>query len=230
MSDPSSGRRFRGSLGVSSLVHLIAIALIVPVVATGTVDYGRIGDARKATESVTLATLTIEHRVRIIPHHAPLATRAAKVGRVPAVAAAPKSHARRRTTAVAAAPAHKAAKAGVWRSIIAHASHLRVPVAVLVATAAPERASSASAATQPPPAPSPSPRASATAVATTAASPAPEERRVAESGADVPFGGWGQSFEKPLVADDTALSALRAKFHGTAAIVVAVNEAGHATS
>jgi hypothetical protein len=229
MSDPSSGRRFRGSLGVSTLMHLVAVALIVPVVATGTTDYGRIGDARKATESVTLATLTIEHRAHIIPHRAPVRASTRRVRSVPAATAAPKLRAHRASPPVAP-PVRSAAKAGPWRSIVAHVSRMRVPVAVLVSTAAPERAANSSAATRHPSLPSPSPLATASALATATASPAPEERRVADSGADVPFGGWGQSFEKPLVADDAALSALRAKFHGTAPIVVAVNESGHATS
>ncbi len=113
---------------------------------------------------------------------------------------------------------------------MAHASRMRVPVAVLVSTPAPERALTAAAALHQRSASSPAPLATATAVATAVASPAPDERHIAESGADVPSGGWGQSFEKPIVADDLALSALRAKFHGTAPIIVAVNEAGRAVS
>jgi len=230
MSDSSSGRRFRGSLGISSLMHLAAAALIVPVVATGSVDYGRIGDAPKASESVILATLTIEHRIHMVPHHAPVTAPPRKLRSVAAAIATPRRRAQR--PAAAAAPiAQRPAKVAAWKSFVAHASRMRVAVAVLVSTPAPERAPSAAAAPLRTPATAPaSPLATATAVATATASPAPEERRIAESGVDVPSGGWGQSFEKPLVADDAALSSLRAKFHGTAPIVVAVNQAGHAVS
>jgi len=47
-------------------------------------------------------------------------------------------------------------------------------------------------------------------------------------GDDVPSGGWGQSFEHPLVADEGALSDLRAKYHFAAAITVDVDRDGHA--
>ena len=45
---------------------------------------------------------------------------------------------------------------------------------------------------------------------------------------EVPIGGWGQNFQRPLVADDAALGDLRAKYHfGT--ITISVDEDGHAT-
>ncbi len=49
----------------------------------------------------------------------------------------------------------------------------------------------------------------------------------ARSGVDVPSGGWGQSFEHPLIADDSALNDLRAKYHFSAAITINVDENGH---
>ncbi len=47
----------------------------------------------------------------------------------------------------------------------------------------------------------------------------------------MPPGGWGQSFEKPLIADDAALSALRAEVHAATPIVavVDVDDGGHVT-
>lgn len=211
-------------------MHLAAAALIVPVVATGSVDYGRIGDAPKASESVTLATLTIEHRRHVVPRRAPVTAAPHRLPTLPAATAAPQRRALRPTPAIAPV-AQRPAKAAAWTSLVAHASRMRVPVAVLVSTPAPERApAAAAAAVQQPATSSPAPLATATAVATAVASPAPEERHIAESGVDVPSGGWGQSFEKPIVADDLALSALRAKFHGMAPIIVAVNEAGRAVS
>ncbi len=49
----------------------------------------------------------------------------------------------------------------------------------------------------------------------------------AESG--IPPGGWGASFEKPLVADEAALDDLRARYRGARTVRVDVDEAGHAT-
>ena len=53
----------------------------------------------------------------------------------------------------------------------------------------------------------------------------------ATSGRDygIPAGGWGQNFDKPLVADDSALSDLHARFHGSATVTVIVDDTGRAT-
>ncbi|MBV9102631.1 MAG: hypothetical protein JO060_03515 [Candidatus Eremiobacteraeota bacterium] len=45
---------------------------------------------------------------------------------------------------------------------------------------------------------------------------------------DAPVGGWGQNFRDPMVLDDDALAALRARYHGAVARVD-VDEQGHAT-
>lgn len=61
------------------------------------------------------------------------------------------------------------------------------------------------------------------------ATPAPA--RVVEAsarGIDVPPGGWGQSFERPLVVDETALSELRAHYHAASTVTIEVDETGHA--
>jgi len=57
------------------------------------------------------------------------------------------------------------------------------------------------------------------------ATPAVAAPLAATHGGDVPIGGWGQ-FAKPLVADETALGELRAKYHVAASVLV--DEAGHA--
>jgi hypothetical protein len=71
-----------------------------------------------------------------------------------------------------------------------------------------------------------------------AAAPAAEESQdqssaapPATSGRDygIPAGGWGQNFDKPLVADDSALSDLHARFHGSATVTVLVDDSGRAT-
>jgi hypothetical protein len=59
----------------------------------------------------------------------------------------------------------------------------------------------------------------------------PVPARVVEAsahGVEVPPGGWGQSFEKPLVADETALADLRARYHAASAVTIEVDETGHA--
>jgi len=48
-------------------------------------------------------------------------------------------------------------------------------------------------------------------------------------GYDAPNGGWGQNFERPLIADEVPLNDLRAKYHFSATITVNVDETGHAT-
>ncbi len=78
--------------------------------------------------------------------------------------------------------------------------------------------------------------ASGHALAPEAASPAPalaqhQDAQPSPSAAptelsDVPAGGWGQNFANPLLADESALDDLRAKYHGSAS--VQVDETGHA--
>ena len=53
-------------------------------------------------------------------------------------------------------------------------------------------------------------------------SPSPTATQLSE----VPNGGWGQNFANPLLADESALDDLRAKYHGSAS--VQVDESGHA--
>lgn len=52
---------------------------------------------------------------------------------------------------------------------------------------------------------------------------------VAARDGDIPPGGWGQSFAKPLVADEATLAELRAKYRGLRAIAIDVDASGHAT-
>ncbi len=228
MSDPSSGRRFRGSLGISSLLHLGLFALIVPVVASSDVQLGQSGGAPKTLESVTMATLTIEHHRA--PRRRPAPATSQRPIRTVAAAPAPARPQRERT---APQPPERSSRIQTTsRPSLARASRThRIPVAVLFSTAAPERAAVRTVAPRAsvPPA-TPEPVVSASAAPSASPSPAPDERAVAQTGIDVPAGGWGQSFEKPLVADDAALSALRAKYHVATAIVVAVDQDGRATS
>lgn len=115
----------------------------------------------------------------------------------------------------------------------------RGAIAITIATAAPdgpahisrpsarERAEIDASAT---PAPTPTPLATAESTPVAIPSAAATARVVAiraETG--IPAGGWGASFEKPLVADESALEDLRARYRGARTIRVDVDEAGHAT-
>ena len=54
----------------------------------------------------------------------------------------------------------------------------------------------------------------------------PSPSPIATQASDLSAGGWGQNFAKPLIADETALDDLRAKYHGSAK--VSVDETGRA--
>lgn len=105
-------------------------------------------------------------------------------------------------------------------------------LALTLATTAPERDQGTAPAARVAalPAVRQTPTAAATAPPTPqppAASPTPALLAVRRG--EVPPGGWGQTFERPLIADDSALEALRARFRGTHAIRIDVDEAGRAT-
>ncbi len=117
----------------------------------------------------------------------------------------------------------------------AAAGRSRGRIAMTIATAAPDRpiidptpSARESAATLAPESSTPLAIAEPTSVAApTPAATAPVVAVRAESG--IPAGGWGASFEKPLVADETALDDLRARYRGARAIRIDVDDAGHAT-
>lgn len=150
---------------------------------------------------------------RTSEHHARSATEATLPG-VPSVRAAGS----RVGDTKAAAPAHGA-------------------IALTLATGAPDRPSIAASprlrepeATHAPAMPTPTALATAEPTAAPTPSPTGVPRVVAaraESG--IPPGGWGASFEKPLVADEAALDDLRARYRGARTVRVDVDEAGHAT-
>jgi hypothetical protein len=60
------------------------------------------------------------------------------------------------------------------------------------------------------------------------ATPAPVVLTSSVSGREGPNGGWGQNFERPLLADDAVLAELRAKYHASAPISIDVDENGRA--
>lgn len=48
-------------------------------------------------------------------------------------------------------------------------------------------------------------------------------------GDETPPGGWGQSFARPLVADEAELAALRSRYRGVRTIAIDVDASGRAT-
>ncbi|MBC5811387.1 MAG: hypothetical protein GIW95_11140 [Candidatus Eremiobacteraeota bacterium] len=81
--------------------------------------------------------------------------------------------------------------------------------------------------TDPIPSVAASPQPSAAPAVTTAALTSTQQIAT-QRGSEGPVGGWGQNFEKPMLADDAVLSDLRAKYHFASAIVVRVDENGKA--
>jgi hypothetical protein len=93
----------------------------------------------------------------------------------------------------------------------------------VVALAQPERVLTlATAAPGPAPAISPT----STPLPTISATPAVIAEDTSARGSDVPLGGWGQTFEHPLIADDSALDDLRAHYHAVSRATIEVDETG----
>jgi hypothetical protein len=112
---------------------------------------------------------------------------------------------------------------------VAHRSDL---VATVAAAALPKPGVAAAAVVEAPPAAARvAPAAAAAPVVAAvaeheAAAASPSPVALATQASEVPAGGWGQNFESPILADESALSDLRAKYHGLAK--VQVDESGRA--
>jgi hypothetical protein len=206
---PSRPRRFtlKHAFGLSTILHVLIAPLFIVsgavLFATGNLSpLGLSGEERLSTATLTFIQRAT-HLVAVAHVHerAPSPIRVAR-----AQAKAPTLTARAEgsevTKPTSAGGTHKSASA------------LRPPQPALVATvptAAPQ-ATDAPAAVQP----------------TTAAVVMTAAIESSHAGGDVPAGGWGQSFEHPLIADDGALSDLRAKYHFAAAITVDIDQNGRA--
>jgi hypothetical protein len=226
----SRSERFsiRHALGLSTGLHvLIAPLFIVSSVALtgGGQSAESLGFRGGATAAVM--TMTIEHRQR--RHAAPRAAlhpplTAKKVASKDARPLA------RHAAAAVDTPAQGSAGATVRRGRVSatEGSAVLSIVRDSVVTQPAEAATSAPKTEATPasaPTSAPGPAGQATAAAVVLASAQSTTGRVYES----PNGGWGQYFERPLIADETSLSELRSKYHFSAAITVSVDENGRAT-
>ena len=223
----SRSERFsiRHALGLSTALH----ALIAPLFVVSSVAFVGAGQSAeplgfRSGDMAAITTMTIEHRaqhaVRAETPHPARAERTAPK-RVRPVA--------RRATSVDT-PAQGSARATSPRGHVLQAegsavlSVVRnriVTEPVEAATLAPK---SETPPAEPAAAPAPASQPTAAAVALTSSVQAASGR-----GYDSPNGGWGQNFERPLVADEGALNDLRSKYRFSATITVSVDEAGHAT-
>lgn len=202
--------------------------------------YGANGSANERVASTMVGRISMESR------------RTIQATRAPVHPAKPLEH--RVRTSTPKMPIHPRSVAGdmvatrdpKWTPIphagdASVAGRARGAIAITIATAAPEsptlisrpsareRAEIVATATS---APIPTPKPLATAESTPVAIPSPTATAQivavrAESG--IPPGGWGASFEKPIIADEGALDELRARYRGARTIRVDVDEAGHAT-
>jgi len=214
--------RFRYALGLSTLLHLA----IAPLFAISGVILLGAGQSRDlsglhANERTTIATVTIHPRVTLQPRthqpnrspsnrHTELATRQRLTANAPA-----------RDPARKPSQASRAVVRGGGNSPVARITIATRPVAApnpaaIVAVADPS----------PTPNVQPPPQIAATPAAVIlAAAPLSSMR-----GQDGSVGGWGQNFERPLIADENAFNQLRAKYHFAVTIIISVDENGRAVA
>ncbi len=199
---PAPRRTMLSALACSSGLHLLAAILLGFLLARAYVA----GHAPRETISIATesaqrpALIAIERRERpSLP--ARQAARAGPVAPLP-VAASP-------LAALPLTQHHGQRRHALVATAAAHQSDAEPKVVAAGSAQAlqPQAASPIPATTQRPDA-QPSPSAAATELG------------------DVPAGGWGQNFANPLLADESALDDLRAKYHGSAS--VQVDETGHA--
>ncbi|MDQ2857272.1 MAG: hypothetical protein M3R53_01300 [Candidatus Eremiobacteraeota bacterium] len=222
----SSRDPFRRAFALSIGLHLFAALFVV----TGSlpIGSGATQSGGRAFETTRISYLTIERRT--IAHRKPphiVALRPAPPKTAPVKTAPPKTVARKPTAARDAAlrrAKHEVPKPLALSLGLATERPERPIAAASRATSEPVRATATATAS---PAPSPSPSETAGASPEPAKSGASEQ--VAARGIDVPPGGWGQSFERPLVADESALETLRTRYHASGPVRIDVDDAGHAT-
>jgi len=225
---PTSGISFRRAYLLSIALHVAFFALLV---AAPEPYLGAAVDSAHAgpDESTRIAYLTIDHRAppARAEHRLALTTRA--TAPLPTAKRATPKRQRRPTARPLPRPQDDP------NAVVAKTRQPQIGrIVVALATPPPERTEQ----TQPHdvsadlPAPSDAPIAATAqpqkASVTEGATPQAVVQAAAR-GIDVPPGGWGQSFEKPIVADDDALSAIRARYHAGAPIEIQVDESGRAT-
>jgi hypothetical protein len=223
--DRSDRLSLKRALGISSGLHLLLLPLFVSTLpaffgtALASADH-----ALTNREATTISYLTIERRPA--PRPRPVAAPVQPAKATPRVALAmivtpphlkskppvAKAVPAARHAAIEVAVVSRAARAvrDAVRTVAFAAARTLGHAAAPAAAAVPENVQAA-------PLPSPS----ATPVATIA-------EASSARGIEVPAGGWGQNFESPLVADDTTLADLRARYH-VANVSIEVDDSGHAT-
>ena len=235
MASHESDRRFlKRSFGISAGLHLVLLPLLALVAwpAFFGEEYSSPGVA--ATEPITISFAHAKPRARVKLVAARLPVAAARLPAGPAkttllVVAAPRADVHRVTLKRAPEPAHRAVAAAVVSAIERAAptrarsrSVATTQVAsgtVAVSGAAGAEVAAPPAVTLPVATPSPAPTATPAATLADAAN---------AHGLEIPAGGWGQNFERPLVADESALADLHARYHAVASASVEVDETGHA--
>jgi hypothetical protein len=205
-----AGFSFKRSLGISSALHLLLAPLFV--VAAHIYLGTSVAPTPNPTERVAVTSLTLERRPRAaaIQAHSPGAPQVPRIASKAPQQRRPAELAVTRTVrrAAALAPAKAVAARRPGRAHMQVASVLAAPAATAPAATA---------------APAPSAEPTVADHAATVAM-APAQVRIV----DVPPGGWGQNFEKPIVADDGAVGDLRSKYHLASAVTVEVDESGRA--
>jgi len=224
----SRSERFsiRHALGLSTVLH----ALIAPLFIVSSVALVGAGQSAeplgfRGGEMATVTTMTIEHRQRQRATPLNVQRRSLAEKKVTPKQAHPIA---RHATAVDT-PAQGSSRATARRGRIAAAEGSAVLSVVrnsvltqpdAAATLAPK--AEASPASAPTTAPGPPSQPTAAAVVVAAA-------MQSGRGYDSPNGGWGQYFERPLIADEGPLNDLRSRYHFSATITVSVDENGRAT-
>jgi hypothetical protein len=211
-------KRERGALGLSVLLHGLIAPLFVALVVG-------VDDLRPEGKTATsgLFSISVLHRaapapVRPAPSHHAVPREAALVS-LPRAALHPR--------VVAASQQHKSGTPNKTRRVAFVAPPpTPIPTPKHIATTA--RPRSAAPVSQPASASTEQAAQNSAAPVETATEPPTPPPTPAAVLVDAPVGGWGQNFRDPVVLDDGALAALRARYHGAIAHVD-VDEEGHAT-
>jgi len=210
----------RRATGISAALHLLLLPFFVAIPLY--VGAGHATDASSlwgSSRPDIISTLSIVHRTQrraIASRAEPRAERLTTSHPTTPKAARPVAVARTRSRTPRAAVARVAPHGG----LIALAPAPLQPTVARPETVTPPAPVASAAPTAPPsPAAAPTGGAAVAMVAPTHAA--------SELGSDATTGGWGQNFERPILADETSLADLRTKYHGS--ISVRVDETGRAT-
>jgi hypothetical protein len=206
------------AIGISAGLHLLLVPLFT-LTPLFTGSGGATGGGLALEDRVT--TLSIVHRLKAHRRET------VQVARAPRQASKPNLEPHRRIApprVIHDAPVAGVAAEGSAPHLdsprLAHAEAGPAAPSAVPGTA--QTAVEAQGPVAPTPAPTPSAVPSAAAVAVALAQKVAPER-----GSDASAGGWGQNFDSPMLADESDLADLKAKYH-VAHITIHVDENGHA--